>query len=91
MRAFIKQDGSVEMCTIDHYIYSKRVFKMSMKAALKVMIRVKIYKKILVIETTKKALSNIDKKAIKKLYKEYDCFEFIGMVNNKSIEGIKEL
>ncbi len=87
MRYFINKKGKAEFLTCSHDKECKHN-KTTLKKHLLHNVRVAIYKHVLAVELTGK-INGLQRRAIRKLYKEYRCFDFTGSINGKFIGDIK--
>ena len=87
MRFFIDKKGIAEFLTCSHNIECKHK-KTTLKKHLLHNVRVAVYKHVLAAELTGK-INDLQRRAIRKLYKEYGCFDLTAMINGKYIDTIK--
>ncbi len=62
----------------------------NLREHLKNNIRVQIDRSVMAVETFCK-ISSTQKRAIRKLYREHRCYDFIGSINNRVLTDIKEV
>ena len=91
MRYFIDKGGTVNHIFEEHRLYCKRR-KTSLVRYIRTAIRIKVHKGTLAVETLQKTINAGQLKAIRKLYREYNCFDFVCSINNSyftELSGLK--
>lgn len=84
MRYFINEDGKVEFCSTEHSTWAKLKGN-TLAKVLKTTVRVRVHNRALVYETLQKELTDRQKRALNKLYREHCCFTCNGMINRKAL------
>ncbi|MBW8002577.1 MAG: hypothetical protein FVQ80_11225 [Planctomycetes bacterium] len=82
MKYFIDEHGKITDVGTDHVIYAKRVMKSSLKLKLNKMVRVQIYNRFFSFETTQEKLTDSQRSALRKLYKNHSCVGYTGRVRS---------
>ncbi len=87
MRFFIDKTGNAKFLTCSHDKECGHQ-KTTLKRHLLRNVRIAINKNVLAAELTGK-ITDLQRRAIRKLYKEYRCFDFVAMINGKYVNEIK--
>ena len=82
MKYFVNQNGEIVSTGTDHVNYAKRVMKSTLKLELKKLVRVQIYNRFFSFETTQEKLTDSQRSALRKLYKNHSCVGYTGRVRS---------
>lgn len=91
MRLFIDKAGKVSTITAADHARHCKDNKTTLKKFIKTAIRIKVYKGVLAVETLQKTINAGQLRAIRKLYREYNCFDFVGSIDGVYTDNIRKL
>jgi len=91
MRLFIDKSGKVSTIDAADHARHCKDNKTTLKKFIKSNIRVKVFKGVLAVETMQKTINAGQLRAIRKLYREYNCFDFVGSINRVYVDNIRKL
>lgn len=91
MRSFIDKAGKVIDCTTEHRIYCRKVLHKNYRVYLQHNIRAAGFHGCMIIETKQKHITACQLKAVRRLYREYRCFNFYANISDVEIGKINDL
>jgi len=82
LKYFVTENGKIIDIGTDHVVYARRLLRLKFGIAIEKLVRVQIYNRFFSFETTRERLTDSQRSALRKLYKNHSCVGYTGRVRS---------